>query len=278
MKQKIIALLTLAAMLLGGCGTAKPENPYRLVKSELNYNHDPFEGDSSYTSTYSYTEEGWLAQVDSYLDGNWESTQVFSHDAYGNVYGTTTTSADGTSSYGESKLTLDDQHRPILEASYNPDGTLFSTQETTYDAHGNILQRVTTRVGALDGKDWTDTVQWQYDAKGNPIRQDICWNDGSASYILYDYQDGRLVKETSYDVNRPDRATEYKEYTYDETGLVQTRQDYDKNGQLVLRCVTTFDEYGNELTIDTYRNTEDGTLPDTPTRTIVHTYALSPQE
>lgn len=282
MKQKILLLLSLLVLLLGGCSNAEPENPYRLTKAK----HDCYDYSGhqeahtiTYEYTYTYTEEGWLAQTDTYQDGIWQSTQVFSHDIYGNICAATTTHADGTSSYGETNLTLDAQHRPIREESYNSDGTLFATQETAYDADGNIIRLITNRIGVLDGgRDWTDTVEYQYDINGNLTRQDIRWNTGSASYVLYDYQDGKLVKETSYTGNGADTVTDYTEYTYDETGFVQTAQNYDKDGQPKNKYITTHDEYGNVLTMETYWQAKDGSSTEILVRTVTNTYEWIPEE
>ena len=64
------------------------------------------------------------------------------------------------------------------------------------------------------------------------------------------------------------------DYTYDESGLVETAMEYNKNGTLQSKTITTYDEYKNILRQEYYSHT--GKIPgsgdDTPDRIHTCTY------
>ena len=82
--------------------------------------------------------------------------------------------------------------------------------------------------------------------KGNLIREETRWEHDSISneYTQYTYRKDRLVKTENYvdDVLRYDT-----QYTYDDTGLIQTSLSKQSDGTPERKYITSFDEYGNEL-------------------------------
>ena len=80
----------------------------------------------------------------------------------------------------------------------------------------------------------------EYDADGNPIREDIYFEDGTLyRYLVYTYEDG-VVKVTFYDwdgtvdyseVREQDAGTGRRKITrYDENGELEYISEYDENG------------------------------------------------
>lgn len=247
--KKRIALLMIAAMLLTltACAskTEETENPYRMKS----YVEEDLRSGIINTGEFSYNEAGFLQSRTYHSNGVLNFSDTYELDEYGNELRSVTTTADGTQTITELKLTLDDQHRVIYEERYN-DGTLYSTTERSFDKKGNLTAFTINRIGILNGEDWVNWTDRSYDRNGNIIRENTRWNTGEESYTLYEYENGKPVLTTHYEAGE---ITEqfHIEYSYDETGLIETQKKYDNSGNYLRLDITTYDEYGNVLTHET---------------------------
>ena len=245
--RKLWILLSLAAFLWG-CGKAtSPENPYRLKTQIL---EQYWESEVKTTRTeYLYNENGWLAELQTFDDDDWWYTTQFSLDEQGNSQGSETNFADGTQQ-GERGLTFDQQGRMLSSESYLND-QVTATTETAYNQDGQITKLYINRIGARNGDDVKSFVDRTYDRKGRLVREDTRWepNSNSSTYTLYIYEKDRLLRTETYAL---EELNCYTDYTYDETGLVQTSIERSADGTLQSKHITTFDEYGNKLEVVAY--------------------------
>ena len=120
-------------------------------------------------------------------------------------------------------------------------------------------------------------VDSTYDRKGNLIREDIRWEpNNSKEYTLYTYEKGRLLRTETY---RNEELDSYTEYTYDETGLIQTAIACKADGTQRSKHITTFDEYGNELEVVAYAYSFDlsrsGEINEEPDSRTTNVYELN---
>lgn len=244
-----MAIVTLAALLVILCGCTKTdekENPYRIKTQVL---ERYMNGETQTTRTeYIYNENGWLTEAQTFDGDTLWYTRQFSLDEQGNSLGNEVNYADGTR-IGERGLTFDDQGRMLTSENYQND-QITATAEYGYNEAGNIVKLYINRLDALGGDDLKSFVDSTYDRKGNLVRQDIRWEPtGKKEHTLYLYQDGRLRKTETY---TEEALNYYSEYTYDETGLVQTAIERSADGTLQSKHITTFDEFGNQLEVIAY--------------------------
>lgn len=244
---KVHILVLLAAFLLCGCGQAeKAENPYRLKTQIL----EQYLRDETRTirTEYSYDENGWLIETQTFHDEQWWYTTKFIRDENGNSHGRESNYADGTQRK-EVMLTTDDNGRMLSSESYL-NGELESTTEYGYNDDGQITKRYTTTLDTMNlfgGENRMSYIDSTYDRHGNLIREDIRYEPkNETGYNLYLYEHGQLVREESY---KGDSQDFYKEYSFDDTGLIQTALT--KKGKTFVqnKHITTFDEYGNPLEV-----------------------------
>ena len=274
MRKKLLLLLAVL-MLLPGCEKPKPENPYRLKTTTIEY-YDRDQGTTLWEFENTYDENGWLVEKQEYQNSVADTKIVYDNDAYGNILRTTHIHTDGTQDVAEDKLTLDDQHRIIYsESTWN--GAPQATIETAYNVDGQVTKLYINRIGAMNGEDIKSFVDRTYDRKGNLVREDTRWepNDSSSGYTLYTYKKDRLVKTESYVA---DRLDSYTEYTYDETGLIRTAISYDADGIKESKRITTYDAYGNELESVAYayasERTRYGEADENPDSRTTYVYEL----
>ncbi|MBP3684381.1 MAG: hypothetical protein J6J12_05395 [Oscillospiraceae bacterium] len=245
MKKLLALILTMICVVsLMGCGkTETLENPYRLKTQILERYHN---GETQTTRTeYIYDENGWLIETQTFDGEEWWYTTRFIRDEKGNSQGSETSYADGTQ-MKEVALTLDKQGRMLTSESYL-NGKLEKTTEYGYNDDGQITKRYTTTIDTLGGEDRVSCIDSTFDQQGNLVREDVRWEPGNETgYNLYLYENGKLIREESYSGEKLDV---YKEYTFDDTGLVQTALT--KKGETFIQSkhVTTFDEYGNPLEV-----------------------------
>jgi len=250
MKIRPIALLLSAVCLLCGCGkTEQPENPYRLKQTTVEYY---YRDRKTFTWEFvdTYDENGWLVENQEFENGIADTKTLYEHDAYGNITRTTQIHPDGTRDVGEEVLTLDKNHRVIYsESTWN--GEPSATTQYGYNDDGQITQLYINRIDVRDGEDWKSFVDRTYDPEGRLIRKDTRWepDNNNTSYTLYHYEQDRLLRTETF---KEEELDTYTDYTYDESGLVQTAVSFDANGVKERKQITTFDEYGNELEVISY--------------------------
>lgn len=249
MKFRRIAFLLAAACLLCGCEKAEePENPYWLKSQTYETYHDEVAFLWRFENVYD--EKGWLAEQLEYENDVPDTKTLYEHDAYGNIVRTTTIQPDGTQDVAEDKLTLDEQHRVVCsESTWNREPT--GITEYGYNDAGQITRLYINRIGALNEEDWKSFVDRTYDRKGRLIREDTRWepDHNDSSYTLYHYEKDDLLRTETY---KGEELDNYTDYTYDETGRIQTAISYESDGTLRSKHITTFDEYGNKLEVVSY--------------------------
>ena len=239
----MIALL-LIGVLFAGCGkTDKVENPYR-IKTQI---WESYQQNKTQTvrTEYIYDENGWLVETQTYHDEEWWYTTKFILDENGNSHGSEKVAADGTT-MTEVMLTTDEQGRMLTSESYIND-ELEKTTEYGYHKDGQIIKRYTTTIDMFGGENRTSYIDSTYDKHGNLIREDILYMPQNESeYNLYIYENDQLVREENY---VGDRLNLYKEYTFDDTGLIQTALTKKGKTYIQTKHITTYDEFGNPLEV-----------------------------
>lgn len=275
MKHRRLSFFLAAALLLCGCGKAQePENTYR-IKSQT---YESYQDGASFLWRFEnvYNEKGWLVERLEYENDVLDVKTLYEHDAYGNIIRTTSILPDGTQNVSEEKLTLDEQHRVVYsESTWN--GEPSATTEYGYNANGQITKLYINRIGALEGEDMKSFVDRTYDRKGRLTREDTRWepDHNDSSYTLYHYEKDDLLRTETY---KNEALYTYTDYTYDESGLVQTAISYDSDGTLRSKHITTFDEYGNQLEVVVHTYYSDlirkGEMDEEPDSRTTYVYEL----
>lgn len=247
MKYRKLTVLFLIAVLLCGCGkTEKAENPYRIKTQIL----ETYRQDKTKTirTEYIYDENGWLTKLQTFDEEELWYTRSFTLDEHGNDHGSEVVYADGSRNE-ERGLTFDDQGRMLTSESYQNE-EVTATTEYGYGEDGQIIKLYINRIGALNGQDLNSFVDSTYDQKGNLIRQDIRWEpSGTKEHTLYIYEKDKLLRTETYTF---EELNYYTDYTYDETGRIQTAMEFQADGTPQTKHVTTLDEYGNALEVVAY--------------------------
>ena len=245
--KKVTALVSalLSVLSLAGCANSpKVENPYR-IKTQI---HETYHLDRTQTirTEYIYDENGWLVETQTFKDNDeWWYTTKFILDENGNNHGSETVAADGTQSV-ERMLTLDDQGRMLTSESHQ-NGEVTATTEYGYNEAGQVTKLYINRLNALGGNDLKSFVDSTYDSNGNLSRQDIRWEpSNNQEHTLYTYKNDKIQRTETF---AGDNLNCYSEYTYDETGLVQTAIERSVDETLQSKHITTYDEYGNPLEV-----------------------------
>lgn len=249
MKYRKICFLLALFSLLCGCSKAEvPENPYRLKQQTVERYRE--EGVQLTRSDYTYDEHNHVTEVQTYLDDVWHSTRQLTYDEYGNVVRTRQIYDEGTESIVEHVLTLDEQHRVIRSEGTSDDGRQTLT-EYSYNKDGQTTKLYIYRYEVMEGMDINSFTDYTYDRKGNLVRQDVRWepNSNNNGYTLCTYEKDRLVRDETY---LGEELDSYTDYTYDETGLIQTAIAYEADGSPHTKHITTFDEFGNKLEVIAY--------------------------
>lgn len=244
MRNWKLSILLLIAVLLCGCGkTAEVENPYR-IKTQI---HETYNLDDTETvrTEYIYDENGWLVETQTYDDEGWWYTTKFILDENGNSHGSEKVAANGDI-ITEVMLTTDKQGRMLTSESY-VNGELQKTTEYVYNDNGQITNHCTTTINMFGGENWTTYIDSTYDKDDNLIREDILYMPQNESeYNLYIYENDQLVREENY---VGDRLNLYKEYTFDDTGMIQTALTKKGKTYIQTKHITTYDEFGNPLEV-----------------------------
>lgn len=276
-KPTILFLAALLALAMTACSeTEEPENPYRPVTYLSEYFSDGVLTSTDRTE-YVYGEDGLMSESLFYQSDVLECTYTFEYDKYGHIIRVVSVSGEETT-VTENTLTLDENHpdRILLSKAYT-NGELTSIEEYEYDKNGRTTLQKRTFLQAGE-EDYVTQHSMTYDRNGT-LLQDIyttshgvhnqyTYKDGKEiSVIQYDsngeatgfwessYNDaGQLIQETSQDSDGTLKSA--KDYTYDETGLVVTcvTRDADGSSPTTFHTVTTYDEHGNQLLHERYRD------------------------
>lgn len=293
--RKILSLVLCAALLLTlpACAAKpeEPENPYRISSILQEYMDDSGNVNSIQHYDMTYNNAGQLIKQIITTDGVQTDEEIREHDEYGNIIRITKTTNESTQ-VTENQLTLDEAHRPLRIESYQEE-TLFSVEEFTYDKNGNVIFNMLTRWETDDTPDvfkneytydhhgnmteriWTyngSVYRWTY-TDGKPTHRLHTTESGETQdYTVYEYNDrGQEIKWTDYSPGG--KVTRTRETTYDQTGLTATAQTYHGGVVSESRDITTYDEYGNTLSL--LKQKKNGTEWQTYWR-ITYTYEAIP--
>lgn len=252
--MKRIMLYLLLALFLFGCGSSatKPENPFRIVQAHTVW----FDSNEISEIHYNYDERGLLAIEEFITDGKTDCTCSYEYDEWGNVILEKWDYDDGSSSVAEHSLTLDDNFQ-IVYRQTNENGEIKVQEEIEYDRHGNQTAIIGKTYIGKDFKIIERTMRC--DAMGNLVERVVQWhNDPSMGGTnTYQYDNGILIREEFY--TTAGWMKSYIVYSYDQSGLIQTAMEYNKNDSLQSKTIITYDEYGNILREEYYSHT--GKLP-----------------
>ena len=243
-KFATLVLVLFSVLSLVGCAKEeKAENPYR-IKTQI---HETYRLDRTDTirTEYIYDENGWLVETQTYDNEEWWYTTKFILDEKGNNHGSEKVAANGTI-MTEVMLSTDEQGRMLTSESYL-NGELDSTTEYAYNEDGLIVKRYTTTIDQFGGENRVSYIDSTYDQQGNLTREDYRWEPSNEnSYTLFIYENGKLIREETYN---GDSLDVYKDYTFDETGLIETALTQKGETVTQYKHITTYDEYGNPLEV-----------------------------
>ena len=243
-KLGTLVLVLFSVLSLVGCAKEeKAENPYR-IKTQI---HETYRLDRTDTirTEYIYDENGWLVETQTYDNEEWWYTTKFILDEKGNNHGSEKVAANGTI-MTEVMLSTDEQGRMLTSESYL-NGELDSTTEYAYNEDGLIVKRYTTTIDQFGGENRVSYIDSTYDQQGNLTREDYRWEPSNEnSYTLFIYENGKLIREETYN---GDSLDVYKDYTFDETGLIETALTQKGETVIQYKHITTYDEYGNPLEV-----------------------------
>ena len=280
MKKLSMCVLTVVFLLtFGGC-SSKEESVPTFVNIE--YNQEFLEAGvitGTVNETYTYNEVGLAICSERYQDGSLLSSTTWEYDEFGNPIKITTEEND-TVTILEYKYTLDQDDRILSQEMYQ-NGSLTSVDLFTYDKKGNEVTheyKMFSDNGEIS--DWR-TYAKIYDRKGVLTRETHHWNFND-EYTVWDYEDELCVRQARYETETDkiakywtytydekgnqirksqydgdDTLLYYNEYTWDDTGLIQTERVY--NADCTPRNhfdVFTYDEYGNQIMQERYRDGE----------------------
>ena len=276
--KKTILLFTSLLFILCGCATAKePEQKFVATAYTQEYLNDGIVTGTDHYS-YTYNDAGFMISSEHHQNDLLLSQESYEYDEFGNLVKVIAESNDAVETT-EYKYTMDEEGH-ILRREENRDGELCFVAEFTYDKKGNELTQEQTSFSKNEDPYWRKYTK-EYNRKGELIRETLDWNF-NWEYIIWDYEDelcirqtaynkgndkieeyyvntydekGNLIRESQYDA--ADNLKRYTEYTWDETGRVQTKKHYSADGTLQSHSsVVTFDEYGNEIMRENYRDGE----------------------
>ena len=149
---------------------------------------------------------------------------------------------------GESKI--------IYSVSFNPDGTIESKDEYTYDEKGNKLTSTYSKY-ENNALVYINKDEYTYDANGNELTNTYSKYENNAWVYIYKSEytyDANGKKTTEAFLIYTNNAWVYLwkyEYTYDANGnqLTYTRSSYENNGLVyTFKYEYTYDANGNQLT------------------------------
>ena len=278
--KKIILLMVTLLLFLSGC-TAKEETGPKFIQTSCN---QEFLTDGVVTGTdvdlYTYNDEGQAIYSERHQNGSLVSQTSWEYDAYGNPVRIITEENGTVVQVTEYKNSLDEAGR-ILHQEMYMNGVLCSEDEYTYDEKGNELTHEYNWYSEDEAiSDWRKYTK-TYNRKGELTQQTLHWNFNE-EYIIWDYEDGLNVRQTSYEsetdkvveywaytydekgnelrksrYDGADNLSYYTEYTWDDTGLVKTEMSYNADGTPRNHFdVFTYDEYGNQIMQERYRDGE----------------------
>ena len=280
--MKKLSMCVLTAVLLLAFGGCSPKEEPVPTFVNIENNQEFLEAGvvtGTVNVTYTYNEDGLAICSEHHQDGSLLSTTTWEYDGFGNPIEITTEGND-TVEILEYKYSLDKDGRILRQEMYQ-NGRLTSVDEFTYDRRGNELTHEYKLFSENEEmSDWR-TYTKTYDRKGVLTREVLHWNFND-EYTVWDYEDELCVRQTSYE-NETDKIVEYWTYTYDEkgnqirksrydgvdnlsyyneftwddTGLVQTEMSYNADGTPRNHFdVFTYDEYGNQIMQERYRDGE----------------------
>jgi len=277
--RKPVLLMVVLLILLTGCFTKEEAVPTFIMTE----NNQEFLEDGviigTDNHTYTYNEDGLVIYSERHQDGSLFSTTTWEYDDFGNPIKITTEANDFVEIL-EYKNTLDKDGRILRQETYS-NGDLLSLDEYFYDGSGNELTHeynfFSENEEVSDWRMYTKSYNW----KGELTQQTLHWNFND-EYIIWDYENELCVRQTSYE-NGTEKIIEYwintydekgnqiqesrydaennlefrTEYTWDDTGKVQTKMNYDADGTPRNHFdVFTYDEYGNQIMQERYQDGE----------------------
>ncbi len=272
--KKAILLFVSLLFILCGCATVKePEPKFIEIARTHEYLNDGIVTETDHYS-YTYNDAGFMISSEHHQNGLLLSKESYEYDEFGALVKIITESND-TVETTEYKYTMDEEGHILRQETYR-NGELCFVDEFTYDKKGNELTREQTSFSKNEDPYWREYTK-EYNRKGELIRETLHWNF-NGEYIIWDYEDercirqaaynkgndqiveyfvntydekGNLIRESQYDA--ADNLKRYTEYTWDETGRVQTRKDYSADGTFQNDYnVYTYDEYGNKIMNECY--------------------------
>ena len=277
--RKSMLLLAVLLILLTGCSQKEESAPtFIMIENNQEFLEDGVViGTDNYT--YTHNKDGLAVYSERYQDGSLVTTTSWEYDEFGNPVKITTEGND-TLEISEYKNTLDKDGRILRQEMYLND-TLTSVDVYTYDEKGNELTHEYNFFSEIEEmSDWRKYTK-TYNRKGELTQQTLHWNFNE-EYIIWDYEDGLNVRQTSYEgqtdkvveywvytydekgnelrksrYDGADNLSYYTEYTWDDTGLVKTEMSYNADGTPRNHFdVFTYDEYGNQIMQERYRDGE----------------------
>lgn len=171
-----------------------------------------YSGEDEYVYEYTYSEDGrLLREIDNYSNGD-KTIFDYTYNAKGDLIREVYTYSDG------------DKRETTYLHTYDGDRI---SQTVEHSAFGTVY-----------------TYNYTYDAEGNLIREAVSWSSGKTNVFDYEYENGKLVKETR---NVSGEIKTYI-YTYNENGQL-SEAVLRKNTSVEFALTYEYDSDGNLIRI-----------------------------
>ena len=139
----------------------------------------------------------------------------------------------------ESEVLYSDDDKVLKERHFNTEGNIESVVENEYDSQGRVLSSSQFD----EGEELSQKNVFAYDEEGKLLKKGCFYGEGSPEYATqYVYEDGKLVREDSYNEDEFDYTE--KSYEYDGNGRVKCQTDFDEDSKVMYRRTHDYDENG----------------------------------
>lgn len=152
------------------------------------------------------------------------------------IFNNNSSQDNDSESYLVEKSCFDEQGRPVFAAKYNADGIL--EEKTTYSYENNF----TTMLYYVDEDEVSEKTILESDEKGNVLKKNKNYADGSSSVSVYEYENDKPVKKSVIDIEEEgEEESSHSIWEYDEGGNLVSEEEYEY-GELVFYRKMKYDD------------------------------------
>lgn len=141
--------------------------------------------------------------------------------------------------YKEAEANFDENGHVVEETHYTEEGDVDNCTRYEYDENGRVISST-----QVDSEEYiSQKSNMYYDAEGRLIKQGNMYGEDSPEYFtVFEYQNGLLMRQDSYDGDELDYTE--KEYEYNEAGQCIKEIDYNDEGEKQYIIENQYNEKG----------------------------------